>query len=143
MTEISCNNAEGFGRSDLRTASELAGGIRWMYIHACTRVANVRNYSPLGVLAAPFDHVGGFIGPSGNSAIPESDVNYTVRGTDLMLSVSGGDGVVMNFMDADGAVFSSMQDVHLPPTMLPVGWAVSFSGFSSTAGAPKVMVGGT
>ena len=41
MTEFSCHNAEGFGRSDLRTASELAGGIRWTYIHACTRVANV------------------------------------------------------------------------------------------------------
>jgi hypothetical protein len=107
----------------------------------CTRVANVRNYSPLGVIALPFDHAGGFLGPSGTSSTPAPNVNYTVRGTDVLLGVSGGDGAVLTIMDADGAVFSRAgMSQATPPLALPVGWAVSFGGFTA---APKVMVGGS
>lgn len=132
-TDVYVDGGGGYCRSNLTNR------VDWM--KNCTRVANVRNYSPLGVIALPFDHAAGFIGPSGTSSTPAPNVNYTVRGTDVMLGLTGGDGAVVTVMDADGAVFSQASVSQAMPVLtLPVGWVVSFGEFTT---APKVMVGGS
>lgn len=134
-TSVYVDGGGGYCRSNLTRR------VDWM--KNCTWVANVRNYNPLGIIANPFDHASGFIGPSGTSSTPEPNVNYTARGTDLMLAVSGAHGVVVTLMDADGNVFSRTDVSQGTPSIsLPVDWAVSFGEF--TASAPlKVVVGGS
>ena len=60
-------------------------------MHNLTKATNVRNYSPVGVIDAPFDPAG-FVGPSGSESAPADGRSYTVRGADLLLSVAGGQG---------------------------------------------------
>ena len=134
-TDVYVDGGGGYCRSNLTRK------VDWM--KNLTRVANLRGYSPLGVIPTPFDATAGHVGPSGQSALPEPGVNYTVRGADLLLGVKGGEGVVVTVMDAEGVVFSELELVHpdypMPPVSLPVGWAVGFGAF---AAAPQVTVGG-
>ena len=105
-------------------------------MHNLTKATNVRNYSPIGVIDAPFDPAG-FIGPSGSESAPADGRSYTVRGADLLLtvSVSGGERVVVR--DGEGRLVAEIETT-LVAQLFPVGWALSFEGFA----VPNVGVAG-
>ena len=94
-------------------------------------VRNVRGYSPLGVVAAPFSNVtasaeGGMLGPGGSLALPAAGKRYTVTGVPFTLFVRGGSGVALTVRDADDSV--AVDGLAAAPTglQLQLGWAVQF-----------------
>ena len=128
-TSVYLDGAGGFCRSNLTDKTS------WM--HNLTKAANVRNYSPIGVIAAPFDPAG-FVGPSGSESAPADGRSYTVRGADLLLSVAGGQGGRVVLRDGEGRPFVETE-AALVGQLLPVGCVLSFEGF---AAPPRVVVAG-
>ena len=108
-------------------------------MHNLTKATNVRNYSPIGVIDAPFDPAG-FIGPSGSESAPADGRSYTVRGADLLLTVSvhPGSGERVVVRDGEGRLTAEIETT-LVAQLFPVGWALSFEGF---AAPPRVAVAG-
>ena len=98
-------------------------------MHNLTKASNVRGYSPVGVIGAPFDPAG-FVGPSGSESAPAAGRSYIVRGADLLLSVAGGQGGRVVLRDGEGRPFVETE-AALVGQLLPVGWALSFEGFAA------------
>ena len=124
--------------------SNLTDKTRWM--HNVTRAANIRGYSPVGIVSTPFDPAG-FIGPGGTQALPLSGKLYKVRGVEVLVScdwpgtTSNDDGGRIELFDADGGLFfGTAKSGPLYPTLLPVGWMIRFSDFATP---PRVRVGGS
>lgn len=124
----------GFCHSNL---TEAAGAPREVAVFNLSKVADVRNLSPVGLLPTPF-HPQGTVGLGGSSAAPVAGSCYTVRGVDIVLGLMGGEGVEVELRDAEGQlIFGNLSS--LGPTAIPVGWDVCFVRFSA---APTVRVGG-
>lgn len=106
-------------------------------MHNLTKVASVRSYNPVGVIATPFDPAG-FIGPSGTEASPASEQSYIVRGGDLMIHTYHS-GVVVTIRDAEGEIFITTSALA-QPMMVPVGFSITFGKFTA---APQIIVAGS
>ena len=138
VSNVRIRNLFGFCHSNLTDKT------RWM--HNVTRAANVRGYSPVGIVATPFDPAG-FVGTGGTQAFPSPGISYTVRGVDVLVTcdwpetTSTNDGGRVELFDADrGLFFGTTTSDSLYPTFLPVGWMISFSNFTTP---PRVRVGGS
>ena len=112
-------------------------------MHNLTQASGVRGYNPVGLLKTPFDPasdrggITGFIGPSGTESAPRPGIAYVVRGTDLILSVTGGKGVSVSLTDQDGGVLIESAS-SLAPLTVAVGWSICFGRFTE---APQVRAG--
>jgi hypothetical protein len=101
------------------------------------KVANVNNFNPVGKIASPFNNTRNTIGLwGGESVAPNKE--YTVWGTDLLITSSGGTGVNIIIKDQAGNVIKSGL-TSLTAQYLPVGYKINFGNFSV---APTVTVSG-
>lgn len=131
----------GFCHSHL---TDIPGASREAAMYNVSKVSDVRNVSPVGLLSAPFSEsqtlgVPATIGLGGSTAVPTVGICYVVRGVDILLGVSGGTAVVVELRDGDDQlVFGGLS--NLAPTAIPVGWKVCFPTFETP---PTVRVGGS
>ena len=122
----------GFCRSNVTGITAEGRNPRNLAMHNLTKVANVRNYNPMGKITTPFDPAG-FIGPSGTEPSPTQGKRYTVRGGDLLMHV-GTTTVGVTIRDGEGEPFytatarpsSSSALPTSPPLTLLVGFSVTF-----------------
>ena len=109
--------------------SALADKTQWFVGAASVR--NVRGYSPLGVVPAPFGNAScsgcGTLGPGGTAAQPAVGTRYTVTGVPVTLFVRGGSGVVLTVRDAAGSLAVDGLDAAPAGLQLQLGWTVEFA----------------
>lgn len=87
-------------------------------------------FNPYGNIANPFDNINNLAGlPAGGSSTPLASTDYTVRGVDCFLTVTGGTGVSITLKDPSGSTFASGL-ADLTAKWLPRGFRINFGAFT-------------
>jgi hypothetical protein len=101
------------------------------------KIANLKNFNPLGVITTPFHNTNNTVGLNGGANV-EASKDYTVKSVDIIVSSAGGSGVSIAIKDPAGNTIASGL-ATLSPTYLPVGYKINFGAFTE---APTVVVSG-
>ena len=97
-----------------------------------------KQFNPYGLISQPFKTSTTTIGIGGNTTTITASTDYTVRGTDLIVTSTGGTGVSITLKDKNGSAYASALTT-LTAQYLPLGTIINFGAFSA---APTVTVHG-
>ncbi len=129
-------NVEVYVHSGYAKCSQASKSEGWFI--GCKSVKAVASYNPLPVITNAWNETDDTVGLEGIGATFTASTDYTVWGTDIIITSSGGTGVSFTIKDSAGGTIATGMTT-LTAQFIPAGCKVNFGGFS---GAPTVIVAG-